>query len=478
MKKFEVIVIGGGIIGTSVFSLLARNGVNVVLLEKEDDVNGFASKANSGIVHAGYDPAPNSLMAKFNVKGAKMYSAMCKRLGVDFNACGSLVVAKKQDKNRLEMLLKRGEQNGVLGLEILGKSKLKKLEPNLAEDIEWGLFAKTAGVVNSYELCVALSEEGILNGGKVFLNFEVKKITRQNNLFVLSDGKREIVSKFVINCAGQNCAEINRMAKAKKFDLNFVKGEYILLDKSEKGFVNRPIFPLPTEKGKGILANITTHGNILLGPTATVCEKEDTSVTLNGINQIKTEVKNSVKTPNFRKTIKLFAGVRVKAGSDFVVERDEKQKNFYYAVGICSPGLSSAPAIAEHFLKLLKQDGLKTKKIEVKKRTPYTNVEKLSQAKLNALIKKNPAYGKIVCRCEHISEGEILEALNSQLPAKNIDALKRRIRPTMGRCQGSFCLPKLIKILAKHYHINEEDVTLKGKGSEIIVSNIKQGGIK
>ncbi len=478
MKTFDVLIVGGGIIGTNLFSLLARNGVKVALLEKEDDICGLVSRANSGVIHAGYDPRPNTLMAKFNVEGTKMYPQMCKRLGVDFVSCGSLVVAKKEDKKKLEELLNRGKQNKVPDLEILGKKDLQKLEKNLADNIEFGLFAKTAGIVSPYEICVALAEEGVLNGGKVFLNFEVKLIEKQENgKFVLSNGKEEIAAKFVVNCAGQHAAKINDLAGAKHFKMNFVKGEYILLDKAEKGFVNRPVFPLPTEKGKGILANITTHGNILLGPTAFPCKLGDTSVTLEGINKIKQDVLASVKQPNFRKTIKLFAGVRVKSGSDFNISRDEKQKNFYYAVGVCSPGLSAAPAIAQHFLHLLKEDGLKTKKIIVKKRKPYTNTEKLSEKELDKLIKKNPNYGKVVCRCENISQGEILEALNSPLPAKNIDAIKRRLRPTMGRCQGSFCRPKLVKILSDFYKTKEEDVTLNGKGSEIVVGNIK-GGIQ
>lgn len=476
MKAFDVLIVGGGIVGTNLFSLLSRNGVKVCLLEKKDDVCEFASKANSGIVHAGYDPKPNTLMAKFNVQGAKMYPALCKRVGIDFCPCGSLVVGKKEDKPKLEELLRRGTENGVKGLEILDKAKLKKLEPNLCDEIEFGLFAKTAGIVNSYELCIALAEEGILNGGKVMLNFDVQKIEKnQNGNFVLSDDSQSVEGKYVVNCAGQNSAKINRLAKAKHFEMNFVKGEYILLDKSEKGFVNRPIFPLPSEKGKGILANTTTHGNILLGPTATECEKEDTTVSQDGIGKIKSEVTNIVKKPNFKKTIKLFAGVRVKSGSDFHIDRDQKIKNFYYAVGICSPGLSSAPAISQHLFLLLKQDGLKTKKVQTKKRLPYTNTQKLSEAKLNALIKQNKAYGKIICKCENISEGEILEALNSPLPAKSIDALKRRVRPSMGRCQGSFCVPKLIKILAKHYHLKEEQITLKGPKSEMLVGDVTGG---
>jgi len=456
---------------------------------------------------------PDSKMARFNIRGNQMYPALCKRLNVDFMACGSLTVATEEGRKKLEMLLERGKKNGVPNLRIVEKEELFKMEPNLADDIEIGLFAPTAGVVSPFNVCIALAEEGVLNGGTLLTNFMVDKIEKiksvqsetdkskidkniqlgdnkiqaeinkageNKNLsadkYIIKSEDKQVVAKYVVNCAGPNANEVNALVGIKPYPINFVKGEYILSDKSLKGFINRPIFPLPTEISKGIIVNVTTYGNILFGPTAVECQKNDVSVELGSIEEIKKNVSMSVKNANFKKTIKLFAGVRVKSGADFVVEKDNKNANFYYALGICSPGLSASPAIAEYFMQLLEKDGVQENKIEPKKRKPYINTQNMDKKELNTLIKQNPAYGRIICRCEEISEGEIIDALNSPLHPYTIDAIKRRVRPTMGRCQGSFCIPKLIKLFAEHKKIKEEQVTVDGETSELLVSNIKEGG--
>ncbi|MBR1925713.1 MAG: NAD(P)/FAD-dependent oxidoreductase [Clostridia bacterium] len=476
MKEFDLVVIGGGIVGCNTFSEAVLNGINTCLLESSNDVSAYATKANSGIVHSGYDPIPGSLMAKYNVLGNKMYKSMCERLGVEYLECGTLTVSKADGKEALMELKKRGEENGVLGLRIIEEAELKQMEPNLSDDIKFALFAPTGGVVSPYSVCIALAEEGIINGGEIQTKFEVKQITKDETGYILSDGIKSVHAKYVINCAGPNANEINKLLNTKTYPMRFVKGEYILLDKSTKGYINHPIFPLPTKVGKGILANITVHGNIMFGPTAVDCQKDDRSVDLNGVEKIKEQILQTVKEPNFKKTIKLFAGIRVKTGSDFVVERDETNKNYYYAVGICSPGLTAAPAIAKDFLEMLKKDGIKTKPINYKKRKPYIDTQNMSSDELDNLIKQNPLYGKIVCRCEHISEAEIIDALNSPLHPVSIDALKRRVRPTMGRCQGSFCIPKLIRIMANERRLKKEQIALNEKGSELIVGDIKNGG--
>ena len=469
-------IIGGGIVGTATFSEAVRAGMNVCLLEEANDVSAYATKANSGIVHSGYDPEPNTLMAKFNILGNEMYESMCKRLGVEYLKCGTLTVADESGREKLLALKARGEENGVKGLRIIENAELKKMEPNLNDNITIALFAPTGGVVSPYSVCIALAEEGMINGGEVKLKFCVKSIKKVSDGYVLSDGSREVKAKYVVNCAGPNSSEINKLVNAKTFDMRYVKGEYILLDKSTKGYISHPIFPLPTEKGKGILANITVHGNIMFGPTAVECEKEDKSVGLDSIATIKSQINGTVKSPNFKKTIKLFAGVRVKAGKDFEIGEDKKNKNFFYAVGICSPGLTAAPAIAKYFVEKLKENGIKTKKITFKQRKPYINTEHMSEKELDELIKENPSYGKIICRCEHISEGEIIDALNSPLKPVSIDAIKRRVRPTMGRCQGSFCIPKLIRIMANERRLKKEQVLLNEEGSNLVVGDIKKGG--
>ena len=476
MENFDLVIIGGGIVGTATFSEAVRLGINTCLLEEANDVSAYATKANSGIVHSGYDPTPGSMMAKFNVEGNRMYKDMCARLGVEYLECGTLTVSSEEGREKLLALKARGEENGVKGLRIIENEELKRMEPNLNKNMTVALFAPTGGVVSPYSVCIALAEEGMVNGGTVKLKFKVSSIQKVQDGYVISDGEKSVKAKYVINCAGPNSSDVNKMVGAKTFDMHYVKGEYILLDKSTKGYISHPIFPLPTAISKGILANITVHGNIMFGPTAVECDKNDKSVTIESIANIKNQVSGTMDSPNFKKTIKLFAGVRVKAGKDFEIAEDEKNKNFFYAVGICSPGLTAAPAIAKYFVELLKQKGIKTKEIKFKKRTPYINTEHMSEKELNDLIQKNPSYGKIICRCEHISEGEIIDALNSPLKPVSIDALKRRVRPTMGRCQGSFCIPKLIRIMANERRLKKEKIMQNEEGSELISGDIKKGG--
>lgn len=481
-EQFEVAIIGGGIIGTAVFSELCRAGVNAVLLEASEDVSNGSTKANSGIVHSGYDPTPNTLMAKFNLEGSKMYPSMCARLGIKLNQCGTLTVCDEDGREKLEALLQRGRENGVEGLKIVESDELHALEPNIVPEITLGLFAQTGAIVSPYNVCVALAEEGIVNGGKVYCYFRVNKIKQDKQGYVIYSADsfaplKSVGARFVVNCAGVNAIEINSLLDiAEPQDVSYVKGEYILLDKSQEGYIRRPIFPLPSKMGKGIVSNVTVHGNILFGPTATPCEKDDTSVSSASISQIMEKVNLTVKKPNFSKTIKLFAGVRAKVGTDFVIERDKTHKNYYYTLGICSPGLTSAPAIAVYLKEMLVADGLKTKNIKPKQRKPYVDLTTMSRKELNALIKAKPQYGKIVCKCENVSEGEILDILNSPLRPTSIDAIKRRVRPSMGRCQGSYCIPKLINILSTQLNIPKEQVTLHGYGSELLTGDIKQFG--
>ena len=467
MDEFQVAIIGGGIVGACLFSELTRKGVSCVLLEAASDVSNGSTKANSGIVHAGYDPVPNTLKARFNIRGNQLYPAMCARLKIDILQCGTLVVTDEANREGLNVLYERGLANGVQGMRIIEREELHAMEPNLADNIDIGLYAPTGAVISPYLTCIALCEEGVVNGGKVLLNFKVDKIEKQGDNYQIFAQDKSVSAKYIVNCAGVGANAINALVNAPQVPVKFVKGEYLLLDKSQNGFVNRPIFPLPTKAGKGILALPTLHGNIMLGPTAIPCEANDTTVDAEGIAQIKQKVELSVKKPNYKKVIKLFAGVRVISGDDFVVEH-LSDTHYFYTAGICSPGLTAAPAIAEYLVDEMIKDGLATTPHTFVPRKPYISTEKLSKKELKELIKQNPAYGKIVCRCERITEGEIIDALNSPLHPTDVDAIKRRVRPTMGRCQGGFCLPKVIKLIAKHYGIAEESVCLNGAGSEIV----------
>ena len=469
MEKFEVAIIGAGIVGASLFSELTRKGVKTVLLEKADDVSNGSTKANSGIVHAGYDPVPGTLKAKFNIRGSQMYPSMCSRLKVDILQCGTLVVANESGREDLNKLFERGIKNGVQGMRIVEREELHKMEPNLADNIDIALFAPTGAVISPYLVCIALCEEGVVNGGTVKLNFDVDNIKPINNEYIISAGDKSVMADFVVNCAGVGANDVNKLAGAPEYPMKYVKGEYLLLDKSQNGFVHRPIFPLPTKAGKGILATPTLHHNIMLGPTAIPCEPYDTKVDAEGISQIKEKIVQSVKQPNYKKIIKLFAGVRVVSGEDFIIEKLPDTR-FYYTIGICSPGLTAAPAIAEYLVEKMIQDGLQTRKHEFVSREPYINTETMDKKQLKALIKQDARFGRIVCRCEKITEGEIIQALNSPLKPTTVDGIKRRVRPTMGRCQGGFCLPKLIKIMSSNMECPEEEITLNGQGSEILAN--------
>lgn len=482
VNNFEVAIIGGGIVGTALFSELCRKGVKCVLLEASEDVSNGSTKANSGIVHSGYDPTPGTLMAKFNLQGNLLYPDMCKRLGVKYLPCGTLTVSSEEGREKLQALLQRGKQNGVKGLRLVENKELHTMEPNLNKEMTIGLFAPTGGLVSPYNVCVALAEEGIVNGGTVYCYFDVNKIKQDRDKYTIYAKDSfaplsHITAKYVVNCAGANAVDINSLlGLPAPQNVSYVKGEYIILDKCLEGYVRRPIFPLPTAMGKGIVANLTVHGNILLGPTATPCEKDDTSVSTESIAQIVDKVCMTINRPNFGKTIKLFAGIRDKVGSDFVIERDKTHPRYYYTLGICSPGLTSAPAIAIYICDMLIADGIKTKNITPKLRKPYPDLSCLSRKELNALIKSNPSYGKVICKCENVSEGEVIDILNSPLRPTSIDAIKRRVRPSMGRCQGSFCVPRLINLISNYCNIPKEQITLHGYGSEIVTGDLKQFG--
>ena len=515
MQSRSVCIVGGGIVGAFLFDQLSLLDEKPVLVERGEDVSLGATKANSGILHAGYDCECGTNKAKYNVRGLEMYHEVAKRLGEKLINCGSLVVGDKDSKPQLEKLLSRGKINGVKNLSILNRSELLNLEPNLAENVAWGLYAKDACIISPYHFCVSLCEEGILNGGEIKLNFAPQKIFKipkniiatlspnttfqqlshlskmsENDAnfdccYIVLSNDDFVICDSVINCAGAGINDISKLLSEKTFPLEFVKGEYILLDQSEGNLVHMPIFPLPDKNGKGILVCPTVHGNVFFGPTATETSADDTSVSSTGLTNIKSHATKLIKNVNFRKTIKLYAGVRVKTGDDFELYFSEKNKGFVTLAGICSPGLTSAPALAEEVINYLKSIKIiaKNDKIlqknnkKIAKRKPYTNVFELDHKNLEKLIKQNGDYGEIVCNCEKITKGEILELLkNSPISPLTTDGIKRRLRATMGHCQGSFCYGKLVKIMADFYKVDESQIIFRGRSS-LVVSDIKSSGI-
>ena len=466
---YDIAIIGAGVVGGLIARKLAEYDLKIVILEKEADVALGATKANSAIVHAGFDAAEGSLKAKLNVKGSEMMEQVTKELGVKYIRNESLVVAFESEREEVENLVKRGIANGVKGVRLVEKEELHALEPNLNDDLTCALLAPTGAIVCPYELTIAAVGNAMDNGAELMLNFEVSSIEREDGGYrVIAADDREINTKYVINCAGLYSDKIAAMTGDCDFEVHPRRGEYMLLDKECGSFTSRTIFHTPTKMGKGILVSPTVDGNLLLGPTATDIEdKEDTKTTMDGFATIISKANDNVKNLPLNKVITSFCGLRaVGSTGDFIIKLNE---GVVTLAGIESPGLSSAPAIAEYVADLLVADGLKADKNSDFNpiRRPSHYFRDLSIEEKNEIIKKNPKYGKIVCRCESITEGEIVEALTNNPRATDIDGVKRRTRSGMGRCQGGFCSPTVVELIARELGVPFESVTKFG-GKSII----------
>ena len=475
---YDVAIIGAGVIGASIFRELTKYDLKVTVLEKENDVSMGTSKANSAIVHAGYDPKVGTLMAKYNVKGNEMFEDLCKELSVPFKRNGSLIIAfSEEDMETVKNLYENGNKIGVKGLQILSKEEVLEKEPNLSHDIVGALYAPTGGIVGPYEYTIALMENAVSNGGELKLRSEVKNIEKENDIFKITttDGK-VIEAKYVINAAGVHADEIHNLIAKESFKIIPRKGEYFVMDKTQGKLVSSTIFQCPSKLGKGILVTPTVHGNLLVGPDAQdIDDKEDKSTAAERLDYIRETSKRTTNKVNFRESIRNFAGLRATPDrGDFIVEEAEDVKNFIDVAGIKSPGLSSAPAIAEDVVKILNGCGLELK--ENKSFNPNREeivFMELSPEEKAEVIKKDPRYGKIICRCESITEGEIVNAIHRSFGSITLDGVKRRCRPGMGRCQGGFCGPKVQEIIARELNIPMEDIYQEKDGSYILVGKTK-----
>lgn len=472
---FDVIVIGGGVIGGLVLRELKKYELNACLLEKENDVCMGASKANSGIVHAGFDAKVGSLKAKFNVLGNKMMAELCEKLGVKYVNNGSLVVAfSSEEAQTLNELKARGEQNGVEGLQIINREKLRELEKNISDEAVAALYAPSGGIVCPYELTIAAIGNAMDNGAKLYLNFEVNEIKKADGGYAVHscDGK-EVFGKVIINCAGLASEKIAKLT-GDDFKTGGRTGEYILLDRESGDFVNHTLFFTPTKLGKGILVTQTVDGNILLGPTAEESDQPNTQTTPAGLNFVQEKVKKMCKNPPLFNTITSFAGIRAySCEHDFVIEPSKNAEGVIHLAGIESPGLTASPAIAKYVVEELVGKILpltENRKFSGTRKADYF-FKNLCLEQKNELILSNPAYGKIVCRCEQITEGEIIRALRENPPARDIDGVKRRTRAGMGRCQGGFCQPQVAELIANELGVSLSEVTKSG-GNSFLVSEV------
>lgn len=475
---FDVAVIGGGVIGGAVARELVKYQLSVCILEKEDDVAMGQSRANSGIVHAGFDAAVGSLKAKFNLLGNAMMEEYANDLGVKFERNGSLVVAfSERELKTLEELKERGEQNGVKGLSIIDRDELVKREPNISDNALGALVAPTGGIVCPYKLTIASIGNAIDNGASLYTGFKVDKIDDSGKEFTLTDEKgREINAKLIINCAGIYSQDIANLAGDYSFTIGGRKGEYILLDRECAGFVKSTLFFTPTEKGKGILVSPTVDKNIILGPTAEVVDDKNVATTVQGLDLVKSKAGEMCKNIPWDKTVTSFAGTRAFCNrNDFIIEESKTVKRLINCAGIESPGLTSAPAIAKCVVENLVSEhfALKPNLSFNGKRKADDFFEELSVEEKNALIKENPSYGKMVCRCERITEGEIVRAVTTNPKATNVDAVKRRTRAGMGRCQGGFCQIYVAEIISRELNIPIEKVTKSGGKSYLLQGKTK-----
>ncbi len=474
--KYDCIVIGGGVVGTAVLDRLSRYGLKALLVEKEDDVASFSTRANSGIVHAGYDCEPNTLKARFNVRGNELMWTDVKELDVPHLKCGSIVVAKEGQLQGLEKLAQKARANGVV-VQIWDRERTVAFEPNVSDDTAYSLYAESAGIVSPYQLAIAYADRAVLNGADILLECEVTGIENNADKYVLHTSKGDFECEYVLNCAGAHGADVNDMVGAEHYDTVYRRGDYFVLDNTERKNVNTVIFQLPSELGKGVLVAPTADGNVIYGPTAVDTDDcDDTASSLDSLDALRKSVPLSYKNPAFNKCIRVYSGLRTIIGHDFVIGESAIKKNFIQVIGICSPGLTSAPAIAEYVEKLIvEKSGARLKDDYVTVMPKHKRLTELDENELNALIQENEAWGRIVCRCEKVTEAEIVEAIHSPLQASTVDAVKRRTRAGMGRCQGGFCGPRVMEIISRELNIPLNKVKKGGgKDSDIALYAIKE----
>ncbi|MBO5110688.1 MAG: NAD(P)/FAD-dependent oxidoreductase [Clostridia bacterium] len=480
---YDIAIIGAGVTGAMTAYYLAKYDLHVAVLEKNSDVASGTTKANSAIVHAGFDAKPGTKKAALNVKGCAMMETLTETLGVHYKKCGSYVLGFSDgDKDRLEELKARGEQNGVPELSILSGEELRKKEPNLSPEVKWALSAPTAGIVCPYDLTLALAENAASNGVDFYFDFPVCAVRRAGETYVLEGNGREVEARYIVNAAGLASADMATLLGEENFPVTILprRGEYMLLDRAEGAFVSATMFVLPDERGKGILISPTVDGNLIVGPNAQLVEdREDRATTDAGLAEITAGARRIAPGVNLRAVITSFAGVRsTPSTGDFYLEISEQCPHVIHAVGIESPGLASSPAVGEYIVSLLAKDGvvLREKETYVKERRPGGNrplFRDLSEAEKQARIKEDPAYGKIVCRCETITEGDILDAIRRPVGARNLDMVKRRVRAGMGRCQGGFCSPRVAELLASELKVPLSTITKTGGGSYLLTEKTK-----
>ncbi len=486
----DIVIIGGGVIGSMVARYLSRYRLDIVLIEKESDVGVVTSSANSALVHAGYDAVTGSLKARMNVAANAMWDTLSGELNFPYSRRGDYVVAVGEEElPSLDALMERGKQNGVPGMRIVSADDMRAAEPGINTNVSGALWAPTGGICDPFAVTVAAAENAVMNGVKILFNTAFEDFVIENGRIVgVQTNHGLLACRWVINAAGLYSDVVMHKAGVRpEFKITPRRGEYYILDRNEIDIYN-VLFPVPSEISKGILVSGTLHGNVLVGPNAeNICDKEDSAVTPEGLAEVWSGAQKLVPTLNPRHVIAIFAGLRaggnapcetpgVNYNKDFVIEIPKKMPNLVNLGGIESPGLSSAPAIAVRVVELIKDAGerLAEKPDWDPVRPPRPSFRHLSQVDQAALIKRDPRYGRVVCRCEMVTEGEILAEIHAPIPARTYDAIKRRTWLGTGRCQGGFDMPRVTEILARELNIDPLQVSKKGAGSEFLARKTKQ----
>jgi len=475
---YDIAIIGAGVVGGAIARELSKFDLKIVILEKENDVCVGTSKANSGIVHAGYDPEENTLMAKLNVQGNKMFDDISRELNVPFKRNGSLVVAFDDGQlEHIKKLQQRGINNGVPDLAFLSKEELIRQEPAINSEAKGALFAPTSGIIDPMLLTISLVENAVMNGAECLLNFDVQAIEKTDSGYEIISENKRVIAKYVVNAAGVFADKIHNMVSEPAFKIVPGRGQYFLLDKVESGIVNSTVFPCPTKISKGILIVPTTHGNVMVGPTAEEDSgKESLDTTEEMLESASAGARLLVPSLSaWRNNIRTFAGLRaISDKDDFIIKEADDAPNFINVAGIKSPGLAAAPAIGLHVVSIIKEMGLDL--IAKKSFDPIVNRKlliEMTKEEQTALIKENSLYGRVVCRCENITEGDIVDAINRKVGATTMDGVKRRCRAGMGRCQSGFCGPKVQQILARERNLPLEEIVLEKNSSYILIGKTK-----
>lgn len=485
--NYDICIIGAGVIGCAIARELSKYNTKVCLLEKSDDVANGTSKANSGIVHGGYNEKHGSVKAKFSLAGNRMFAQLDKELHFGFSQIGSLLIGfDDHDAEEIRKIYENGIKNGVDCLEIVDKDFVQNKEPFLNKNIQTALYCKKSGVTSPYELTIALAENAVTNGVDLKLNHEVIAI-KQNALHDFSldtrdhlcESNQKINCRCVVNCAGLYADDVARLVGINDFTITPRQGQYLLFDKDQGHLVNSVIFQVPTAISKGILVTPTQHGNLLIGPDATTVDVKHCVDTHNAnIQDIIATAKQSLPEFDLRKVITSFAGNRASPNtSDFIIEEHEKVKGFVNVAGIESPGLTASPAIGKYVCEMLADIlgfALNVKSNFIYERPAYKTIATMQEEELAKLIKQDPSYGRVICRCEMVSEGEILDALRRPIPLRSLDAIKRRTRAGMGRCQAGFCTPHIMEIMARELQVSQTQLTKKGFDSAMVMERTKQ----